>query len=365
MQPSLQRWSISVVLAIILLSIVLLWVTNSLPDLQSLSMDHVSNFKTIWISLILEAFPFILLGVLVSACLQTFVSEQTIRKLTPRNPVIAILFACGLGVIFPICECGMIPVVRRLIRKGMPIYIAVVFILIGPILNPVVFASTYMAFRSRPEIAYSRMGLAFVIAFVIGLLLFRFLRENPLKLSMENLAPTSHSIEEHIPHLHAQDDPGSHQLMPDKAFLDSHNHTPTGITHKFLSVLRHASDEFFEMGKYLMIGALLAALIQTLVARESLIAIGQGPLWSHIFMMGFAYVLSICSTSDAFIASSFATTFSTGSLLTFLVFGPMLDIKSTLMLFSVFKARFVLQLSGLVVVVVLLVSLLFERIFLT
>lgn len=119
------------------------------------------------------------------------------------------------------------------------------------------------------------------------------------------------------------------------------------------------------MGKYLIFGAFLTAFIQTAVARESLVSIGQGEVSSHLFMMGLAYVLSLCSTSDAFVASSFATTFSTGSLLTFLVFGPMLDIKSTLMLLSAFRAKFVLQLSALVLVVVLAVSLLYERIFLT
>jgi uncharacterized membrane protein YraQ (UPF0718 family) len=132
---------------------------------------------------------------------------------------------------------------------------------------------------------------------------------------------------------------------------------------RIFSVLGHASDEFFDMGKYLMFGALITAVIQTLVPRESLVSIGQGELGSHLFMMAFAFVLSLCSTSDAFVASSFSTTFSTGSLLTFLVFGPMLDIKSVLMLLSAFRTKFVLALSALVIVVVLVGSLLFERLF--
>jgi len=130
-------------------------------------------------------------------------------------------------------------------------------------------------------------------------------------------------------------------------------------------VLGHASDEFFDMGKYLILGAMITAAIQTVVSRESLMSIGQGDFQSHLFMMGLAFVLSLCSTSDAFVASSFATTFSAGSLLTFLVFGPMLDIKSMLMLLSAFKTKFVLKLSALIIVVVLVCSLVFERIFLT
>jgi uncharacterized protein len=115
------------------------------------------------------------------------------------------------------------------------------------------------------------------------------------------------------------------------------------------------------MGKYLVFGSLLTALIQVFMQRESLLAIGQGPISSHLFMIGFAYILSLCSTSDAFVASSFQTSFTSGSLLTFLVLGPMLDFKSTLMMLSVFKSKFVLILSALIVITVLACSLLLER----
>lgn len=348
MHSTIYRWGMNATVGLCLLMLVLIFTTRNLPDLSFLSSDAIQNFKTLFLSIILEAFPFVLLGVLISAVLQSFVSEQTIRKLIPKNPILGVLFACLMGIIFPLCECGMIPVVRRLMRKGMPVYIAVVFILVGPILNPVVFAATYMAFRSRPEMAYSRMGLAFAVAFVIGLLLARFLRKNPLR-NLNNDQKNDHISQGH-------DHTYSHSHEHDHA----HNHGGN----RFTSLLSHASDEFFEMGKYLMFGAILTALIQTFVARESLVAIGQGPVVSHLFMMGFAYVLSLCSTSDAFVASSFITTFSTGSLLTFLVFGPMLDIKSTLMLLSVFKTRFVLQLTAIVIVIVLAGSLIFEKVFL-
>ncbi|NOU70366.1 permease [Paenibacillus sp. LMG 31458] len=283
-----------------------------------------------FISIILEAIPFVLLGVLLSALLQSFVSEQTIRRWIPSNPFLGIIFASLLGILFPICECGMIPVVRRLILKGMPVYVAVVFILTGPIINPIVFSATYLAFRNHPAMAYSRMGLAFAAAAVIGVLLYRFLKSNPLRNSKE--------------HLSAQ------------TSLEGHQHQGSKLTNLFV----HASDEFFEMGKYLVFGSLMTALIQIFMHRESLVAVGQGPLSSHLFMMGFAYVLSLCSTSDAFVASSFQSTFSAGSLLTFLVIGPMLDFKSTLMLLAVFKTRFVLVLSMLVAITVLAGSLLWE-----
>ncbi|MFB9751763.1 permease [Paenibacillus hodogayensis] len=307
------------------------------PDWTLLAGFPLAGFKTIFISIILEAVPFILLGVLFSALLQVFVSERTVRRWTPRRPLLGVLFACSLGVLFPLCECGMIPIVRRLMRKGMPVYIAVTFILAGPILNPVVYASTYMAFRGRPEMAYSRMALAFIVAAAIGLLIYRFVKRSPLRPE----SPYADRLEEESPAY------GRHAVGSTRP-------------NRFLSTLGHASDEFFDMGKYFLFGAMLTALIQVAMPRESLVAVGQGEWSSHLFMLGFAYLLSLCSTSDAFVASSFAATFTSGSLLTFLVFGPMLDLKNTLMLLSVFRVRFVATISALLVVAVLAGSRLFE-----
>lgn len=386
MQTMILRWGTNVLALLSLILLFLIFSQKQLPDFGFLATDSMQSFKTLFISIILEAFPFVLLGVVLSALLQMFVTEQTIRRLIPKNPVLGILFACVAGLIFPLCECGMIPVIRRLMKKGMPVYIAVVFILVGPIINPVVYASTYMAFRSRPEIAYSRMALAFVVAFIIGLIVYRFFKGNPLRSSLSSFsgqqqmpaAPQQYDNNAPLPSNGAAYAAGSaapgpqmlhsheygHSYHPAHAHDHSHAHYG-GRWGRLFGVLGHASDEFFDMGKYLMFGAMITAFIQTLVPRESLISIGQGQLGSHLFMMAFAFILSLCSTSDAFVASSFSTTFSTGSLLTFLVFGPMLDIKSMLMLLSAFRTRFVLALSAWIIAVVLVGSLLFERLFFT
>ncbi|MFH5181773.1 permease [Paenibacillus sp. TAB 01] len=379
MQTMILRWGTNVLALLSLILLFLIFSQKQLPDFGFLATDSMQSFKTLFISIILEAFPFVLLGVVLSALLQMFVTEQTIRRLIPKNPVLGILFACVAGLIFPLCECGMIPVIRRLMKKGMPVYIAVVFILVGPIINPVVYASTYMAFRSRPEIAYSRMALAFVVAFIIGLIVYRFFKGNPLRSSLASLSGQQMPADNApLPSNGAAYAAGSaapgpqtlhshehgHSYHPAHAHDHSHAHYD-GRWGRLFGVLGHASDEFFDMGKYLMFGAMITAFIQTLVPRESLISIGQGQLGSHLFMMAFAFILSLCSTSDAFVASSFSTTFSTGSLLTFLVFGPMLDIKSMLMLLSAFRTRFVLALSAWIIAVVLVGSLLFERLFFT
>ncbi|GAA0133894.1 permease [Paenibacillus sp. YSY-4.3] len=292
--------------------------------LQSSFTTDLLTFKTMFISIFLEALPFILLGVISSSLLQLFVSEQRLARIIPRNPLLGILFASLFGILFPICECGMIPVIRRLMAKGMPAYIATVFILSGPILNPIVFFATYTAFRNRPEVIYSRMGLALVVSFIIGLIIYRFILYNPLRLSIGTLYDEESKIMEH----------------------------PTWKS-KLTSLFMHMSNEFFEMSKYLTIGAIITAMIHTTVNTGQLTAYGQGPISSHLLMSGFAYLLSICSTSDAFVASSFVNTFSTGSLITFLVLGPMLDLKGTLMLLSVFKTKYVVTLGALILLTVL------------
>lgn len=138
MPNTVFRASMHLLTALIFLLVVLIFWNKhvSLPNV--LQTEQMQAFKTILISILLEAIPFIVVGVLLSSLLQTFVSEQTIRRFIPKNPILGILFACLLGILFPMCECGMIPVVRRLILKGMPVYIAVVFIITGPIINPIV-----------------------------------------------------------------------------------------------------------------------------------------------------------------------------------------------------------------------------------
>ncbi|MCL6458971.1 MAG: permease, partial [Gorillibacterium sp.] len=109
---------------------------------MSQNLTTLQSFKTMFISIVLEAFPFMLLGVLVSAVIQVFISEEMIQRWIPKNPVLGLLFGCLLGIVFPLCECGVIPVIRRLLAKGMPLYIGIVFILVGPIVNPIVFMAT-------------------------------------------------------------------------------------------------------------------------------------------------------------------------------------------------------------------------------
>lgn len=292
------------------------------------------NVNTIFLSIVIEAIPFILLGVFASALIQTFVSEEKIKKFLPKNAFAAIIPAAILGAILPICECAIIPVVRRLIKKGMPLHVGVVLLIGAPVLNPVVVASTFYAFNGNPTILYGRFGLAFILCIVIGfLMLLLFNNKNQLRWTKNELQG---------------------RVEPE---IDQ-----TGPTNKWKSTFYHASDEFFDMGKYLIAGAFIASLFQTFLNRDILVALGSNEVLAPAVMMAFAFVLSLCSEADAFVAASFGSTFTTGSILAFLVYGPMLDLKGTFLLFAYFRTKFVLTFMAVVTIVVFAAILIFQQI---
>ncbi|OIR60086.1 hypothetical protein BLL41_16315 [Bacillus sp. FMQ74] len=282
------------------------------------------QLNSIFISILIEAIPFILIGVILSGIIQMFVSEEMIARIMPKNRFLAVLFGALAGVLFPACECGIIPITRRLLLKGVPLHAGVAFMLTAPIINPIVLFSTYIAFGNRWSVVFYRGGLALAVSLIIGVILSYQFKDNQLLKT---------------------DEPGHH-----------HHHGT--LLQKLGGTLRHAIDEFFSVGKYLIIGAFIAAAMQTYVKTSTLLAIGQNDVSSSLVMMGLAFVLSLCSEVDAFIASSFSSTFSLGSLIAFLVFGAMVDIKNLLMMLAAFKKRFVFLLITYIVVIVLAGSLL-------
>ncbi|MFB5662473.1 permease [Alteribacillus sp. HJP-4] len=285
--------------------------------------DSFRQLNTIFLSILIEAIPFVLIGVVIAGFIQIFISEEQIRRCIPRNKVLAVVMSCIVGGIFPACECGIVPIVRRLIQKGVPIYAGIGFLLTGPLINPIVIMSTYMAFGNDWNIAAMRMGIGFVAACIIALLISFFYRSNQLKQKLLSArSGHSHSIEK------------------------------LTFSRKLSEMLKHAIDEFIDLGKYLIIGAFIAAFLQTYVSAESLFIFGEGIVASTMVMMGLAYLLSLCSEADAFIGASFRNVFPTSSILAFLIYGPMIDLKNTIMLLSVFNARFVLVLFFFITIIV-------------
>lgn len=290
---------------------------------------NVVNFKIILLSIVIEALPFVLFSVIVSAILNNFVSEDVIRRIIPKNKLLSIIPASLLGILFPVCDCGMVPIVRRLVMKGVPLHTAVSFMLAAPIINPVVTAATSFAFRTNSNMVLFRLGATFFIACLAGWLTGILFKGNELK-----TGPAMHH--------HACSCCGHHD--------EDRPLTQFSFAEKIVHTLHDAGNEFFEMGKYLLIGAMLGALAQILLPRALLLSVGQDPFLSIGVMMLFAFGISVCSAADAFIAASFANSFSPGSLVAFMVFGPMIDLKNILMLLHAFRARFVICLSVIVAV---------------
>ncbi|SFA87740.1 MULTISPECIES: permease [unclassified Bacillus (in: firmicutes)] len=284
------------------------------------------QMNTVFISILIESLPFVIIGVFIAGIIQMFVTEEKIAKIMPKNPILAVLFGTFLGALFPACECGIVPIVKRLVGKGVPISAGIAFMLTGPIINPVVLFSTYVAFGSDWRMALYRALGAVIVSVLVGLIIAYFFKGNPLKTK-------------EVHHHH-------------------HHHPVLSIRKKIWQTLQHAIDEFFSMGKYLIIGALIAAAAQTYLKTATLVAIGQGEASSSVVMMTLAFVLSLCSEADAFIASSFRSTFSTGSLVAFLVFGPMIDIKNVLMMLGTFQTKLVLMIISLTAILVFVYSLL-------
>lgn len=280
-------------------------------------LDSLSTFTTIFLGIFIEAAPFLMLGTLASGLVEVFFNQGDFSRLVPRNPFLASVVGGLLGLAFPVCECGVVPLARRLVRKGLPLSAAIAFLLSAPVLNFIVIASTLAAFGFGP-VFYARLGLSLLIAVATGMVFAFQKRPEQLLLpqSLPAMAGASHDLE-----------------------IELRPVIRLSWTARAQRVLAIAVDEFFEMGRYLVAGGLLAALMQTLVPRSALLGVSAGPVISVLVMIALAVLLSICSTVDAFIALAFAGTFTTGSVLAFLVFGPMVDIKSTLMFLSVFKRR--------------------------
>lgn len=297
-------------------------------DITKTFFSWIERFNTVFLSILIQAFPFILFGVFVSAIIQVFISSEKITSIFPKNRSMQFIVALFAGLFFPVCDCAIVPVGARLIKKGVPVPAAVTFMLAAPITNPIVIASTLYAFPNQPSIAIYRVVLGITIAFLVGVT-FIFAPENEVTL-FNNIDDITCSC----------------------GFCTNDFVNRKGIFGKVDAIFRHAGAEFFQIGKFIIIGSLLSSIMQTIIPKELFASFGGGTLISLLIMMLFAFILSVCSSSDAFIARTFVNQFPIGSIMGFLVLGPMLDIKNLLMLLGNFKKRFVIKL----VILILLIS---------
>lgn len=289
-------------------------------------LQKLPDLFTLFLGLIVEATPFVLLGVIVSVLVAIFVKEDAILKLLPKNKFVSHMILSLSGVFMPVCECGNVPVVRRLLLKGFNVSHAVTFLLAAPIVNPITIWSTYEAFKFDPKIVVIRVIGALLIANLAGWLI-------SLKKDQASF-------------LHAQ--------FYQEVCEHDHKHNQATMQNVFYIFNR----EFVPIIKMLMLGAMFAAISQTFIPRDLITSIGSNGLLSIIAMIILAFVISICANVDAFFALAYSATFTNGSLLSFLIFGPMIDIKILTMLQTTFSNKLLIFIAALVFSSSLLVGLL-------
>lgn len=286
-----------------------------------------ADFQYAFLSILLEGLPFLLGGAILSGVLEEFLPQSMMTRLLPKNPRTAILVSGLLGVVFPVCECGIVPVVRRLLRKGLPVSCGVTYMLAAPIVNPLVILSTLAAFRGQGawEMTILRFALGLSVAVLVGWVVSFFA---PFSILRPGLISTEHE--------HDHDHGGS-----------------GGMLDRLQNVALVATRDFLDVAVYFVIGAAAASLFSTAVNQEVILPLAANPPLAIVSLMGLASVLSVCSTTDAFIAATL-TTFPMAAKLAFLVFGPMLDFKLLFLYGAAFSKRFIFLLTvGLFAVIAL------------
>jgi len=313
-------------------------------------MERFNSTFALFLSLMVQAMPFLLIGVFFSGILTFFVSERQLLRWMPKNPLLGSLFGSCIGFLFPVCECGNIPVARRLMTQGAPASVSIGFLIASPTINPIVFWATWTAFRDQPEIVFLRIGLSLAIATSMGCL---FSLQSDLSPFLQPSLVTSLDVRRKREQVRSAENlllssgtfflgksntplPTDDAQAMNTAMMEMVNQ-PIGLRIKLL--VEGMAQELRELSAVLILGSLVAAVIQSFVPREVVLSLGQDPVTSIVAMMTLAALVSICSTVDSFFAMSFASSFTTGSLVSFLVFGPMIDLKAIGLLLTMFKPR--------------------------
>lgn len=288
-------------------------------------------------AILLEGAPFLLLGAVCSGLVDLFLPPQLLRRFLPKSKTQGVLAAILAGFFFPLCECGAMPVITRLVRKGIPVSIATTYLLATPLLNPLTLLSTWLAFRSQDPwlMVGLRLGLGIVVVFFIGIWLTqqrpeKILRPEILTGEAEGAADSLYNVSLRLG-------------------------APLPTLQRFCaSVMR----DFFGILIFLVIGAAFAAFFSTGINRTLLDPVGQNVFLGPLAGIGLAQVLCLCSTTDAFIIATFGS-FSVATKIAFLVAGPLFDVKLFWLYQSLYQRKFVFTLWALISGATLLLAVLY------
>ena len=274
-------------------------------------LTPLQDFLTFLISIVVEALPFVVLGIIISVAVQVWLPEGWLLRRLPKRRWVRQVTISLLGVFVPVCECGNVPLARGLLVQGLSASESLVFLLAAPVLNPVTIITTQQAFANDPVVLAGRMAGGFVIANMVGWVFMKRRRDELLQPDFIKTCQISRHIHE-------------------RRWARS------------LELFRHEASHILPA---LLFGAAAAALVQVAVPREILLTLGSNPAWSIAAMLVLAFVISICSNVDAFFALAFRDTFTAGSLVSFLVFGPMIDIKLLSLMRTTYQPKVLMQVS--------------------
>lgn len=278
--------------------------------------DAAQDLLTLSTSVLIESLPFIVLGIALSILVQVWIPQSWLMRWLPRNAIGRRAVISMFGMLLPVCECGNVPLARGLVRRGFSVPESMTFLIAAPILNPVVIITTHQAFGFDDGILVARLLGGFLIANVLGWLFSK--HPEPESLLTSRFAE---------------------QCRID----DGHDHGTKG--QKTLDLFVRETSILMPA---LVIGAVVAGAIQVIVPREILVSLGSDPLWSIVAMMVLAFIISVCSNVDAFFILPFAATFLPGSIVTFLVFGPIVDIKMLALMRTTYSTKTLIQLTTIV-----------------
>jgi uncharacterized protein len=308
---------------VVLLIVVALYSRGTLTG--SLNPVALRTWATVFVAIVVQALPFLVLGVLVSGAITALVSPAVLVRLLPRSPVLAVPGAALAGTALPGCECASVPIAGRLTARGVEPAAAVAFMLAAPAVNPVVLVATAVAFPGQPRMVLARFLGSLLTSITVGLLWWRVGGEAWVERARQRLAGAG--------------DPG----WPG-----------------FSSAARH---DLWDAGGWLVVGAAAAATLQVLVPRSLLLAVADHPALSVLALGGLAVLLAICSEADAFVAASLRE-FSLTARLVFLVVGPAVDVKLIAMQAGVFGRRFTVRFAPLTFAVAVACAVLVGRVLL-
>lgn len=298
--PSRRRFGDRIGSVEVLAALLVLLVVFRGPLSTAISSPRLQTWTTVFVSVMVQAVPFLVFGVVLSAVIAVFVPRSFWARALPKHPALAVPVASAAGVVLPGCECGAVPIAGSLIRRGVTPAAALAFLLAAPAINPIVLASTAVAFPNNPEMVVARGLASIVVAMIMGWLWLRLGRADWIRL-------------------------------PHRPELDGMSRGRA-----FWAAVRH---DVVHAGGFLVLGAMAAACINVLVPERWLQLVADNPFLSVLVLALLAVLLSICSEADAFVAASLSQ-FSLTSRLVFLVVGPMVDLKLVSMQAGVFGRRF-------------------------